>query len=125
MVKPKFSLRINPSPILAASPGPSLAGTPAWHKRKSIAHATVNREFMNLECQQIEEAIRYCNVNNVRGWAALKTGQFPLIKDGRTINSHLDGLVKNGSEKEYCSVLTVEEENALVRHIKNKNRYVN
>ena len=52
----------------------------------------------------------------------MRTGLFPLIKDPKTINRRLDGEVKNEREKEYCSVLTVEEEDQLVGHIKNKNR---
>ena len=70
----------------------------------------------------MEEAIEYCKANNVRGLAALKTGHFPLVKDVLLINSCLDGFVENGSEQEYCSILTIEEENPLVRYINNKNR---
>ena len=46
---------------------------------------------------------------------------FPQIEDAQKLNSHQDGFVKNGSEQEYCSILTIEVENALVWHIKNKN----
>ena len=114
MVKPKFPLRVTAagSPAVRESPWNSSRGTPspAWHKCKSIAHATVNRDAMNIKHQQMEEAIEYCKTSNVRGWAALKTAHFPLIKDAQIINSCLDGFVKNSCEREYCSILTIEEE---------------
>lgn len=60
--------------------------------------------------------------NKVRGYSAIKCGLFPLIKDRTTIDKRLDGIVVTGKEKSYCSILTVEEEESLVRHVKNKNR---
>ena len=75
MVKPKFSQRIAAavSPTVRESSGYSSCGTPlpVWHKHKSIAHATVNSEAMNIKHQQMEEAIEYWKTNNFRGWAAL------------------------------------------------------
>lgn len=65
---------------------------------------------MNIKHQQTEEAIEYCKTSNVRGWPALKTGHFPLIKDFRTIYSYQDGFVKNDIEQECNSILTIEEE---------------
>ena len=47
---------------------------------------------------------------------------FPLIKDVKTINRRLDGVVENKKEREYCSILTVDEEIQIVDHIKNRNR---
>ena len=65
---------------------------------------------MNIKHQQTEEAIGYCKTGNVRGWAALKTGHFPLIKDFQTIYSYQDRFVKNDSDEECNSILTMEEE---------------
>ena len=47
---------------------------------------------------------------------------FPLIKSRSTIDSRLDGKVVTGSEKQYCSILTDEEEESVVRFVRNKNR---
>ena len=54
----------------------------------------------------------------VGGQAALKTGRFPLIKDRETINRRLDGKVKNGEERSYCSILTNTEERMIVEFAK-------
>ena len=57
-----------------------------------------------------------------RGQAAYKTGRFPLIKGRETMNRRLDGKVKNGEERSYCSILTNTEERMIVEFAKNKNR---
>ena len=95
-----------------------------WHKRKNKSYRVVARDLQNAKNEQMDKALEWCRENTKRGYAALKTGQFPLIKDPKSINKRLDGLVINGKEKEYCSVLTVDEESQIVDHIKNKNRYV-
>ena len=78
--------------------------------------------FYKVNKLQIDEAIEWCSLNNKRGHAALSTGRFPLIKDRKTIDRRLDGEVVNGAEREYCRILLGEEEEQLVRHVKNKNR---
>jgi len=75
-----------------------------------------------LKQQQINEALIYCNENKCREWKALNTGRFPLIKYPKTNHRRLDGVVINEKEREYCSVLTIDEENQIVDHLKNKNR---
>lgn len=95
-----------------------------WQKRKNKTYCQVTRDAQNKKQQQINNALKWCEENNKRGWAALKTGMFPLVNDPKTINRRLDGVVKNEKEREYCSVLTVDEENQIVDHIKNKNRYI-
>ena len=35
----------------------------------------------------------YCIENKVRGWAAISAGICPSVKDPRTINKRLDGLI--------------------------------
>ena len=42
--------------------------------------------------------------------------------DGRAINRRLDGAVENSAEYESRSVLTIQEEDTLVRYLKNMNR---
>ena len=64
----------------------------------------------------------YCKAKNCRGFAAISAGICPDIKDKRTINRRLVGEVISGKEKQYCSILTDEEEEILVMFIKNKNR---
>ena len=55
-----------------------------------------------------------------KGYAALQTGNFPLIKDRGTIDHR---LIKNvNSKKEHLRILAPEEERSIVEFIKNKNR---
>ena len=39
-----------------------------------------------MKSKQLEEAVKWCQVNEKHGWAAINSGKFPLIKDLRTIN---------------------------------------
>ena len=76
---------------------------------------------------QLEEAVLYCTENNCKGYAALSTGRFPLIKDPRTINRRIEDKenqrkIKTGDEKAYCRLLTKKEEESLVKYLINKNR---
>ena len=94
-------------------------------KRKNLstkAEAAVTRKHTNAKNKQLEDAVQWCRVNNARGKAALNTELFPLIKDRETINRRLDGKIKNGEERSYCSIMTTEEEYSLVRFVKNRNR---
>ena len=65
--------------------------------------------------------MEWCKENVKRGRAALKTGMFPLIKDRGTINTRLDGKVKN-AKKEHLRVLLPAEEEEIVQFLKNKYR---
>ena len=51
-------------------------------------------ETINAKDVQMSDAVQYCQDNNCRGYAALQTGRFPLIKDPRTVNKRLDGYSK-------------------------------
>ena len=82
----------------------------------------VARKRIDKKNDQITKAVEWCIENNARGHAALKTGMFNLIKDRGTIDRRLDGKVKTGIEKQYCSILTAAEENSIVLFVKNKNR---
>ena len=88
----------------------------------SKTEAAMARRFTNAKNDQLQAAVQYCKDNNVRGHKALQTGQFPLIKDRETINRRLDGKIKTGEERRYCTIFTPEEEESVVRFIKNKNR---
>ena len=70
----------------------------------------------------MKAAVPWCVENGKRGHAALKTGQFPLIKNRETINKRLNGKVVTGQERAYCTILTSEEENTIVKFVKNRNR---
>ena len=50
--------------------------------------------------RQLEDAIEWCKTSGKKGYAAIKTGLFPLIKDCGTIDRRLNGNVIN-SRKEY------------------------
>lgn len=93
-----------------------------WQKRKNKAYCQVAHDRFKEKQAQISKAVEWCQENGKRGWAALKTGQFPLVGDVKTINRRLDGDVTHDEEKSYCSILTNDEEVQVVRHIKNRNR---
>ena len=103
----KFRLRVN----LKSSVNPS-----------SKAEAIVARKATEAKNEQLTRAVTWCKEHNVRGYTAIKSGLFPLIKDRQTINSRLDGKIVNGREREYCSILTEDEEQSIVAYVKNKNR---
>ena len=89
----------------------------------SLLHRAIYQEKINNRTTQLIGAIKYCKENKCRGWKALSTGLFPLVKSPRTINNILDGKSKHPSHaREYCSVLTMEEEAVLVSYIVNKAR---
>lgn len=108
-MKPKFSMRNQHLRSLRTNPS-------------TKADAVVARKRTNEKSQQLKAAVAWCLENNVRGYAALQTGQFPLIKDRETINKRLDGKIITGEEKSYCTILTSDEERSIVQFVKNKNR---
>lgn len=69
---------------------------------------------------EIEAAVQWCRENKASGYLALKSGLFPSIKHRNTIDRRLNGEIVTGKEKEYCSILTKEDE-SLCCFIKNKN----
>ena len=91
-----------------------------WHERTKVKDRKVREE-------QLKDAVTYCIANNCKGYSALSTGRFPLIKDPRTINRRLDdkenqGKIVTGEEKAYCKLLTKKEEQSLVNYLINRNR---
>ena len=84
----------------------------------------IKQRSMAMKERQLQLAVSYCKENNCRGVAAISAGICPDIKDQRTINRRLDGKVTTGKEKQYCRILTDEEEDILVKFIKNKNRFL-
>ena len=50
-----------------------------------------------------------------RGYKALQSGNFPLIKHRKTIDDRLDGKIVTGEEKSYCSILLPDEERAIIK----------
>ena len=82
---------------------------------------------------QLSKAVKYCLENNCKGYKAIESGLFPLIKDPRTINRRLPiemqskkakPAIEEGEEKSYCTILTKDEETTLVAYFKNRNRFV-
>ena len=67
----------------------------------SIPKSKILKDQQKLREKQLLNAVLYCQQNNCRGYTAVKSGLFPLIKDCRTINKRLDGG-SIGDEKEYC-----------------------
>ena len=64
-------------------------------KPNSKAEAILQRKHINNKEAQIEEAVQWCKTNGKKGYSALKTGMFPLIKDRGTIDRRLKGKKLN------------------------------
>ena len=88
---------------------------------KSTFEHIIKQKRIDDRVKQLEKAIQYCKETNCKGQAAISAGICPDIKDPRTITRHLEGKIKVGQEKEYCQILTCDEEEILVQYIKNKN----
>ena len=86
------------------------------------SRCNVLRDVIEMKSKQLGEAVEWYRINNKRGWAAINSGKFPLIKDLRTINKWIDGVILTGNEKEYYSIFTKDEEELLVCYIRKKNR---
>ena len=76
---------------------------------KSKTRSKVMQKVNEQRDDELTCAVQWCRENNCRGWAAIKSCLFQLIKDPRTINKYLDGEIKIGHTKEYCSILNVED----------------
>uniref|UniRef100_A0A7M5VBK8 Uncharacterized protein n=1 Tax=Clytia hemisphaerica TaxID=252671 RepID=A0A7M5VBK8_9CNID len=88
----------------------------------SAVFDSLNRKRKVLKDGELEEAVEWCRLNSCRGWKATKSSLFPTIKDPQTINARLDGKVENKNERRYSKILTEQEEESLVRYMKNMNR---
>ena len=97
-------------------------GKPLVTKHQSLAHDSIRRNASKRKAMEMDEAVDWCRENGKRGWSAVQSGLFPSIKAHRTINKRLDGVMKEGEQKRYCSLLTSPEETSLIRYIKNRSR---
>ena len=80
----------------------------------------MKRKNIDEKEKQIQATVNWCKENGKKGYAALQTGNFPLIKDRGTIDRR---LIKNiNCKKEHSRILAPEEEQLVVEFIKNKNR---
>ena len=81
----------------------------------SKALDALNRKQTVLRESMLKEAVEWCQNNQCRGYAAIKSGHFPLIKDARTINKRLDGKIITGHEKEnlYNSLSDLNKESFM------------
>ena len=108
MVKPKFQVKIRRTSY-------HIQGKP-----NSKDEVIVKRKNVNEKEKQIQAAVNWCKENGKKRYAALKTGNFPLIKDRGTIDCR---LIKNvNSKKERLRILAPEEKRSVEEFIKNKNR---
>ena len=94
---------------------------------RKIKHIIENQHF-SINSGQLE-AVQWCKVNKCRGYKKALTAVdddglplIPRISDARTINRRLYEQIQTGEEHRYCSILTLQEEEYLVRYLKNKNR---
>ena len=83
---------------------------------------SLNRKQTVAKETVLIEAVEWCTLNGHRDWKTVNSGLFSGIKDPRTINKRLDGVIETGKEKDYCKILTSTEEESLSRYIKNRNR---
>ena len=81
----------------------------------STYHRREHQKDVQRRREQLTQAVEYCKVHKCRGYAALRTGEFPLLKSGRNVNRYLDNKQDPSAKSEYCSVLTIEEERLLVK----------
>ena len=89
----------------------------------SLHHRAIYQDKVTSKKQQLIDAVAYCRENKCRGFKAKRSGLFPLIKSHLTINNILDGKSKEPhASREYCSVLTAEEEKLLASYIVSKAR---
>ena len=81
----------------------------------SYAHDRMEFKATSELSRQLEDAVNYCKANKCKGYAALATGQFPMIKDARTINRGLNpekpSHIAIGEEKAYCKILSEDQRN--------------
>ena len=91
------------------------------HHQSHVLDSLYRKQTVAKE-RALIEAVEWCKLNGHRGWKVVNSGLFPGIKDPRTINKQLDGVIQTGKEKDYCEILTSTEEKSLLRYIKNKNR---
>ena len=54
---------------------------------KSAVHDRIVQEKSELKHKQINDTVSYCINNGCRSHEVLVTGNYPLIKDARVINS--------------------------------------
>lgn len=97
----------------------------AQSRHLSSAHEKIHFKHSKAVTQELKQAVAYCKANGCRGYAAIATGKFKLIKDPRTINSRLDSpddKIIIGQGKAHQRVLTFEEEKSFVNYLQNKNR---
>ena len=114
--------RISSTPKRPRTPLVALRGKNLIVKHQSLSHDKVRRKAADLKNQDIAEAVEWCRENGKRGWAAVHSGLFPLVKHFSTIDNRLDGIIEHGNERSYSSILTSEEERSLIQHLKNKSR---
>ena len=89
----------------------------------NLARRSIYQEQVIKRKEQLIGAVNYCLENECRGKRAVSSGLFPLAKCSKTIDNILDGKSKHPDHaKEYCSVLTFEEECLLVKFLVNKGR---
>ena len=95
--------------------------SPDIMKHQSIAYAKLCRRHTDAKICDKVEAAQWCKENNCRGYQAVSKGIVQGI-DPRLINAVLDEKVEPGKSREYCSILTSDEETVLVRYLKNRVR---
>ena len=89
----------------------------------SLLHQKISRKRVKSKQEQILAAVHFCRDNHCRGTKALGTGNYPLVKSPNTINNQLDGKTPTPEQsKDYCSIISSDEEEILVRTMVNKNR---
>ena len=70
-----------------------LSANLSWHQSRSIDK--LNQRRVETKAGQLKYAVEWCRENGCSGYlVVLKSGNFPLVKDARTINKRLDNMKK-------------------------------
>ena len=76
---------------------------------------------MEMKQFELEQAVKYCRDNNCKGYKAIADLGLLYIKDARTINWHLQGMVITGDKESYQKIPSDQEEKLLLKYLLNSN----
>ena len=89
-------------------------------RKKNLTLMAVHSDTVQETSKQLTAAVQYCKDNNCKGYKALATKQFPLIKSPLTVNHHLAGKVSEGRAD--IATISAAEEKLLADFMINKAR---
>ena len=91
MNTPNFKMRLK-----AMTPGSSGSKERRLSNPNNMAEAKVALRKISSREEQLRQAVNWCMENRCRGYSAIKSGLFPLVKNRRTVDKRLDGKITTG-----------------------------